>query len=101
LKVAISTDSEFVSPHFGRCPEFTILDIEDGKVKKREAIENPGHQPGNIPQFLHQKGVACIICGGMGARAVGFFEEFGIKTLVGVSGKIDDVIKKLLEDLLG
>jgi len=100
LKIAISTDGDFVSAHFGRCPEFTIVDIKDGKVEKTETVQNPGHQPGYIPQFLHQKGVICIICGGMGMRATGFFEELGIQTIVGISGKIDDVIKKLSKGTL-
>ena len=100
MKVAISTDGDSVSAHFGRCPEFTIVDIKDDKVEKTETVQNPGHQPGNIPQFLHQKGVICIICGGMGMRAAGFFEEFGIQTIVGINGKIDDVIKELLKGTL-
>lgn len=94
MKVAISTDGEFVSAHFGRCPDFTIADIKDGKVEKKETIQNPGHQPGLIPQFLHEKGVKCIICGGMGARATGFFNELGIRAVVGISGKVDEVIEK-------
>jgi predicted Fe-Mo cluster-binding NifX family protein len=31
----------------------------------------------------------------MGARAQGFFEEMGIKTIMGVEGSIDEVIEKL------
>lgn len=100
MKAAISTDGGFVSAHFGRCPEFTIVDIKNGKVEKEETVQNPGHQPGYIPQFLHQKGVTYIICGGMGARATGFFEELGIKSIVGISGKIDDVIEELSKGTL-
>ena len=95
MRIAISTDGDFVSAHFGRCPSFTIMDIEESKVIKKEIVDNPGHQPGFIPQFLHQKGVECIIAGGMGARATGFFDELGIKAIVGVSGRIDDVIEKI------
>lgn len=95
MRIAISTDGDFVSAHFGRCPSFTIVDIENGNVTKREIVDNPGHQPGFIPQFLHQKGVKCIIAGGMGMRATGFFNEFGIQTIVGISGRIDKVIEKL------
>ncbi len=94
MKVAISTDGDFVSAHFGRCPEFTIVDIKDGKVKKKETVQSLGHQPGFISQFLHQKGVECIICGGMGMRATGFFDEFGIQTIVGINGRISEVIEK-------
>ncbi|MCK5161180.1 MAG: NifB/NifX family molybdenum-iron cluster-binding protein [Candidatus Aureabacteria bacterium] len=100
MRAAISTDGGFVSAHFGRCPSFTIIDIENGKVAKKEVLDNPGHQPGLIPQFLHQKGVECIICGGMGMRAVGFFEELGIQAIVGISGKIEEAIEKLQKGTL-
>ncbi|MCK5595011.1 NifB/NifX family molybdenum-iron cluster-binding protein [bacterium] len=100
MRIAISTDGDFVSAHFGRCPSYTIANIEDGKVIKKEVVDNPGHMPGAIPQFLHKKGVECIIAGGMGARAVGFFDEFGIKPIVGVQGRIDEIIEKLIKDEL-
>ena len=100
MKVAISTDGDFVSAHFGRCPSYTLVDIEEGKVVGKEVVNNPGHQPGNIPQFLHGKGTKCIIAGGMGMRAVGFFNEFGIQTIVGISGRIDEVIEKLQDGTL-
>jgi len=100
MRIAISTDGDYVSAHFGRCPSFTIVNIENNQVVKKETIENPGHQPGFIPQFLHEKGVKCIICGGMGARAIGFFEELDIQSIVGISGKIDEVVEKLLKGTL-
>lgn len=95
MRIAISTDGDYVSMHFGRCPSFTIVDIENNEVTKREVIDNPGHQPGFIPQFLHSKGVRCIVAGGMGMRATTFFNGIGIQAIVGVNGKIDDVIEKL------
>lgn len=100
MRVAISTEGDFVSAHFGRCPTFTLVDIENGKITKRTEAANPGHQPGAIPEFLHKKGVNCIVAGGMGARATSFFEEYGIKTIVGVSGKIDDVLEQLKKGAL-
>lgn len=100
MRIAISTDGDFVSAHFGRCPEFTIVDFEGNQVKNKEVVANPGHQPGFIPQFLHSKGVGYIIAGGMGMRATGFFNELGIKAIVGVSGKIDDVIEQIKNNTL-
>jgi predicted Fe-Mo cluster-binding NifX family protein len=100
VRVAISTDGEFVSEHFGRCPSFTVVDIEEGKVRSTMALENPGHQPGVIPQFLHQKGVNCIVAGGMGMRARGFFDEVGMQAILGITGRIDDVIRKLQNGIL-
>ena len=100
MRIAISTDGDYVSAHFGRCPSFTLVDIEEGQILRKEVINNPGHHPGFIPQFLHQNGVSCIIAGGMGMRATSFFEEYGILAIVGVSGKIDDIIKQYIEKSL-
>ena len=100
MRVAISTDGDSVSEHFGRCPSFTIVDIEEGKVSKRETIENPGHQPGFIPQFLHERGVNAIVAGGMGMRATGFFSDLGIQAIVGISGSVDEIIEQLKDNTL-
>lgn len=100
MRFAIPTDGEFVSPHFGRCPTFTIVDIEDNKVIKKEILNNPGHSPGFLPEFLHNKGVNCVICGGIGQRAIGFLKQYGIEVIVGIEGKINDVIEKLIEGKL-
>jgi len=100
LKVAISTDGEEVCPHFGRAPQFTFLTIENNEVVKEEVISNPGHTVGSIPQFINENGAECMITGGMGHRAVSFFNEYGIKTIVGVSGKINDVKEKILNNTL-
>jgi len=100
LRIAISTDNGRVSAHFGRCPSFTIVDIENNKIVNKKFVDNPGHQPGVIPKFLHDRGAECIICGGMGQRAQGIFEEFGIQTIVGVDGKVDEVIDRILKGTL-
>lgn len=94
MKLAISTDNGQVSEHFGRCPQFTIVDIEDGKVTKKETIENPGHETGFLPKFFHEMGVEIVIAGGAGARAQEFFSEYKIKLIIGVTGSVDEVIEK-------
>jgi predicted Fe-Mo cluster-binding NifX family protein len=100
MRISISTDSNQVSAHFGRCPSFTIIDIDNGQVTKRETIDNPGHHPGYLPQFLHEKGVNMIVAGGMGQRARGLFLEQGIETILGIAGSIDEVVEKLTNDTL-
>lgn len=100
MKIAISTDGDQVSAHFGRCPSFTLIEVEDGKVKDREVISNPGHHPGFLPQFFHENGVEYIIAGGAGQRAQGLFAERGIKLILGISGRVEDTIEKLLKGKL-
>jgi len=100
MKIAISTDGRKVSEHFGRCPEFTIVEIRDGKLLGNEVIPNPGHHPGFLPQFLRSKGVQCIVAGGMGARAQQLFAEQDIDTVLGISGCVDNIIEQLLNRTL-
>jgi len=97
MKIAISTDSEKVSAHFGRCPEFTIVEIKNNKVKNRKIIFNPGHMTGFLPKFFKEKGVNCVIAGGAGSRAQELFEQFGIKLITGIQGKVNDVIKEFIK----
>jgi len=108
MKVAISTDQGYVSAHFGRCPSYTIVEIKEGQVLSKEEIPNPGHQPGFLPQYLSEKGVNCIIAGGMGPRAQGLFAQKNIEAIIGVQGAVDEVIEKFInqeldagEDLCG
>jgi predicted Fe-Mo cluster-binding NifX family protein len=100
MKIAISTDAGFVSAHFGRCPSFTIVEIEEGNVLEVEEINNPGHQPAFLPNFLAERGVKYIICGGMGNRAQMLFAEKKITPVIGVTGKIEEVIEKFVQGKL-
>ena len=98
MKVAISTNNDKVANHFGRCPSYTLVDIENQQVTSRKIVENPGHAPGAIPKFLNELGCDVIIAGGMGRRAQGYFDGFNIKCVVGVHGEIEQVIEDILND---
>jgi predicted Fe-Mo cluster-binding NifX family protein len=100
MRVAIATDNGTVSPHFGRCGEYTLFTIEDGEIKNREVLENPGHEPGKIPSFLSHHNVGVIIAGGMGRRAQMLFDEMGIKHILGAIGTVDSVINQFCDGSL-
>ncbi len=95
MKAAISADTTDVSPHFGRCERYEIIEIDDGRIVGREVLANPGHAPGALPRFLKEHGVNVVVAGGMGPRAQQIFEQFGIKTITGVSGSIHRVADAL------
>ena len=100
MRIAIATDGEYVAAHFGRCPAFTLIDIDGNANTAREVIDNPGHQPGFIPRFLYDRGVRCIIAGGMGPRAVDLFRELNMEAIVGVEGKVTTTIDKITKGTL-
>ncbi|MCR4431827.1 MAG: NifB/NifX family molybdenum-iron cluster-binding protein [Tepidanaerobacteraceae bacterium] len=99
MKIAIATEGNVVSAHFGHCPQYTIFDVDEkqNKINSKKIIENPGHQPGFLPGYLAELGVNCIIAGGMGPRAQELFAQNKIETITGVSGRVDDVIQEYLE----
>lgn len=73
-------------------------DNEIGEVK---ALENPFYeshgQPGEVPAFIKSTGAQVVIAGGMGPKAIGFFEQYGIQVATGVSGTVRGVIQLYLD----
>jgi predicted Fe-Mo cluster-binding NifX family protein len=100
MRVAVSTESGEVAQHFGRCSHYTIANLDKGQVLSKQVISNPGHEPGFLPKYLAEKGVECIIAGGMGSKAAELFQEKNIRVIVGVTGKVDDVLENLAEGKL-
>lgn len=100
MKIAVATDGVRVAEHFGRCPEYTIFTVNNEKIESKIVIPNPGHEPGFLPRYLAERGINCIIAGGMGPRAQGLFEQQNIKTVVGARGLVDEVIDAYLKGQL-
>ena len=92
MKIAIASEKNYVSGHFGHCEGFTIYDIEDKKNISKTFIPNPGHKPGFLPVFLKENKVNIIIAGGMGEAAQDLFKENEIEVIVGAQGLCDYVI---------
>jgi predicted Fe-Mo cluster-binding NifX family protein len=97
---AIATDGKYVSPHFGRCQIYTIVEIENGQIIRNEKVVNPGHEPGVIPEFLNKKGARKVICGGIGDRAIELFRQYEIEILAGIQGTVENVIEDLKKGML-
>ncbi|MCK4282701.1 MAG: NifB/NifX family molybdenum-iron cluster-binding protein [Candidatus Brocadiae bacterium] len=85
MKIAIPLVGGRLAAHFGHCEEFALLEVggEPPAVVASERLPAPGHQPGLLPQWLHEHGADVIIAGGMGSRAQGLFSQSGIEVVVG------------------
>lgn len=97
MKIAVASENKNVAGHFGHCEGFEIYDVDGGKVVNKEFVENPGHKPGFLPNFLNDMGVNVIISGGMGGGAVAIFNEKGIKIVTGASGSCEENVNKYIE----
>jgi predicted Fe-Mo cluster-binding NifX family protein len=108
MRVAISTETDSgleaaVSPHFGHCPFFTLVDLEGERVTSVRAIQNPyyaEHVPGAVPQFINEQGANVMLTGGMGYRAVTFFAQFGIQAVTGAGGTVSQALQQFLSGAL-
>ena len=92
-----------VSMHFGRCPFFTLVQVEGDQVVGARTLENPyfqAHQPGVVPQLIHTLGANVILAGGMGPRAIQMFHSFGIDVATGAVGRVDKVVAAYLKGTL-
>ncbi len=104
MRVAISADDDrglesVVSPHFGRCPYFVLVDLEGREVKEVRTIANPfygNHRPGQVPGFIHEQGADVMLTGGMGGRAIAFFQQYGIEAVTGAYGTVRTALEQYL-----
>ena len=104
MRIAIAAEDNtglesVVSHHFGRCPFFVILDVEGEEVQQIYVIDNPyfaGHEPGMVPEFIHKQGAEVMISGGMGGKAIDFFQGYGIKPATGASGSVRLAVESYL-----
>ncbi|MFA9463137.1 MAG: NifB/NifX family molybdenum-iron cluster-binding protein [Velocimicrobium sp.] len=96
MKVAVASDGDKVSGHFGHCEGFTMYDVDNSEVTNKVFVANPGHKPGYLPVFLKEQNADVIVAGGMGETAQELFAENGIKVVVGAQGIADDVIKQYI-----
>jgi len=106
IKIAVATIDykeldDAVSSEFGSSKTFTIIEIEEGKVKSVKVIENPAatlkHGKGPVAaKHLANIGVSIVISGEVGPGASTMFNELGIKKLLVKPGeKVMDALKEL------
>lgn len=100
IKIAVASENEIVTEHFGHCVNFNVFEVENNQIVKSESIPNPGHRPGFLPNFLNDMGVNVIISGGMGSGAIDIFNEKNIEVVVGASGNAKAVAEAYLQGSL-
>ena len=108
-KIAISTNAggleDVVCPTFGRCPTFTLVEVEDKQIKKTETIPNPGAQMGmgagiSAAQAVINSGATAVIAGSIGPNASGVIVQAGIR-MYSVAGKpVKDVVQEYIDGKL-
>ena len=92
MKFAIPLAEGKLTPHFGHCKEFALIDADESGVKAKDILIPPPHEPGVLPKWLHEKGANIVIAGGMGQQAKTLFTEAGISVVVGAPVETPEVL---------
>ncbi len=103
MRYAIPVSAGVLSPHFGHCEQFALIDADENKksILKKEMVAAPPHQPGLLPPWLAGQGVQVVIAGGMGANAIALFQQNGINVLLGApSNTPEKVVSDYLQGML-
>ena len=104
MRIAVSADNKngldsVISPHFGRCPYFVLVDMDGQEVTGVHEVDNPfygHHQPGQVPAFINSMEANVMLTGGMGGRAIMFFQQFGIEGVTGAHGTVRQSVERYL-----
>ncbi len=97
MRIAVACEGDHVTEHFGHCENFRVYDATNGRIVGEEALPNPGHRPGFLPNYLADHGVNVIISGGMGGGAVDIFNERDVEVIVGASGDARTSVNRYLK----
>ncbi len=107
IPVVRSGDKLLVSPHFGRTPEFALVEITGDSYRIIEVTRNPfmEHEHGRgqaVIQFVYSRGADAIIVGGIGPRAVAALKSIGVRVYAvpreGI--ELDEAIKLFMKGML-
>jgi len=103
MKIAVSSTggslNAQVSPNFGRCAYFVIVDSE---TMKFEIMQNPaeGMLGGAGPEAARQikeRGCSVVITGQVGPNAEVALKQYGIEIVRGASGTVREAVENYLK----
>lgn len=104
MKIAVSSTgknlTDNISEVFARCPYFIVAEVEDGKVQKKEVIENKianqlGQAGISAAQQMAEKDIKAVITKNVGPRALDVLNQFNIGIYAG-----DGMIEKVLQEFI-
>lgn len=105
MRVALPTMGEKgleeeIGAHFGRCPTFTICDLENDEIEIISNNSKHAGGKGNPPELLAEKDIDAMICKNLGKKAVSLFEDLGIEVYDDAEGTVGDAIESWKNDNL-
>ena len=90
-----------ISLHFGHCETYTIVSIEDNKIKKVKTIVNSPFAEKRTcmtpVQYLLDNGVQILITNSVGQRPFVYLNQAGIEVLYSEEKFVHEILKDFLK----
>jgi len=104
--LVVATDAggldDRVFPDFGRAPTFTVVEVEDGEIKKATVIDNPyAAAPSGAgiqaAQLAAERGAEAVFAGNFGPNASGVLAQAGVKTVPVAGLTVREAVERYLK----
>jgi len=109
MKIAVSSTGAGlhspVSPIFGRCPYFVVVEVEGKEIKGSKDVPNtaagqPGGAGMTAAQIVGNEKAEVVITSNMGPRAFDVMQQLGIKVFLATAGTVKEVVQQYLDGKL-
>jgi len=100
MKIAVTYENENIFQHFGKTENFKIYETKENEMVNSEVLSTNGSGHSALVDFLKERNVDALICGGIGAGAQEALTNAGIKLYGGCSGNADEAVEQLLKGTL-
>jgi len=105
MKVAIPMESDKICAHFGRCPYFLIVNIDNDKkeIINTKIVDNvpcDGQGHGKAVKVLLSEKPDAVICINMGKNSMESLSKKGIEIYKCGTEDVDECIKLFLDEKL-
>ena len=96
MRIGVTYENGEIFQHFGHAEQFKLYDVENGKIKRTQAIDTNGQGHGALASVLTGADVEVLICGGIGAGAQNALADAGVRLYGGVSGNADEAVQNYI-----
>ena len=69
MRIAVTYENGNIFQHFGHTEQFKIYEVEGSEIKNSEVVDTNGSGHGALADFLKERKVDKLICGGIGGGA--------------------------------
>ncbi|BEU86791.1 NifB/NifX family molybdenum-iron cluster-binding protein [Selenomonas sp. TAMA-11512] len=100
MKIALPNENASICSHFGKAPQFSFYEVEDGSIRSNSIVNTAAEGHDARADFLSANAVDLLICGGIGQHATDALKAKGIEVVNGAKGDIDEAVRAYLAGTL-